>query len=73
MAKPESKWYDMAEEGWKELIAAAHKIEDAANGLKKTEQSIDGYNIERALNKHKPALMREHLEGLQGHRKENEL
>lgn len=73
MAKPESKWYDMAEQGWKDLIAAAEKIEEAANGLKKTEQSIDGYNIERALNKHKPDMMREHLAGLQGHRKENEL
>jgi len=65
--------YELAEQGWRELVAAAEKVQYAANLLKKTEQSIDGYNIERALNKHKPDLMQQHLQGLQEHRKDKSL
>ena len=68
----ENPW-QMAEEGWAELVQAAEKIQAAANLIKKTERSIDGYNIERSLNKHKPHLMQEHLDGLREHRKENKL
>lgn len=63
----------MAEEGWAELVAAANKIQSAANAIKKTDRSIDGYNIERSLNKHKPLLMKEHYDGLKEHRKSNKL
>ncbi len=73
MAEVEQNPWQMAEEGWRELTAAAAKIQAAANAIKKTERSIDGYNIERTLNKHKPHLMAEHLEGLKEHRKENSL
>ncbi|MCZ7649321.1 MAG: hypothetical protein M5U26_29370 [Planctomycetota bacterium] len=70
-AKSETKaLYDQAEEGWRELVAAAGKILEAAGKLKKTERSIDGYNIERAVLKHKPELMSQHLDGLVEHRKE---
>jgi hypothetical protein len=72
MADEQNPW-QMAEEGWQELIAAAQKIQNAANAIKKGERSIDGYNIERSLNKHKPHLMTEHYEGLKAHRKENSL
>lgn len=65
--------YDLAEEGWAELVAAVDKIQRAANLIKKTERSIDGYNIERALVKHKPDLMKDHLEGLRQHRKTNDV
>ena len=65
--------YDLAEQGWRDLIAAVDKIQAAANRLKKTERSIDGYDIEKAIVKHKPELMRKHLEGLVMHRKENKL
>lgn len=65
--------YDLAEEGWVELVAATDKIQQAANLIKKTERSIDGYNIERALVKHKPDLMKDHLEGLRQHRKTNDV
>lgn len=65
--------YQQAEEGWAELVAAAAKVQAAADRIKRGERSIDGYNIERALNKHKPHLMREHLDGLREHRKENKL
>ena len=65
--------WQMAEEGWAELVAAAAKIQNAANAIKKGDRSIDGYNIERSLNKHKPHLMKEHYEGLQNHRKEHKL
>ena len=68
----ENPW-QLAEEGWAELAAAAAKIQHAANLIKKTERSIDGYNVERSLNKHKPHLMTEHLDGLRMHRKENSL
>ena len=65
--------YEQAEQGWADLVAAADKIQDAANKLKKTDKSVDGYNIERALIKHKPDMMKQHLEGLKLHRSENKL
>jgi len=65
--------YDLAEQGWRDLIAAVDRIQAAANKLKKTERSIDGYDIEKAIVKHKPELMKKHLEGLLAHRKENKL
>ena len=64
--------YDLAEQGWSELDAAAEKIQKAANALKKSENSIDGYSIERALRRHKPELIKEHLRGLRDHRKETD-
>jgi hypothetical protein len=72
MADELNPW-QQAEEGWAELVAAAAKIQAASNAIKKTERSVDGYNVERSLNKHKPQLMQEHLEGLRLHRKENKL
>ena len=65
--------WQLAEEGWSELVAAAAKIQAAANAIKDSERSIDGYNIERSLNKHKPHLMAEHFAGLKEHRQENKL
>ena len=65
--------YDEAEAGWNDLIAAAARIQSAANRMKNGAQPIDGYEVEKALRKHKPELMRGHLEGLQKHRKENRL
>ncbi|MGD0093884.1 MAG: hypothetical protein ABSE73_28580 [Planctomycetota bacterium] len=65
--------YQLAEEGWEELVKAAAKIQTAANAIKQTAHSVDGYNIERALNKHKPHLMAEHLAGLREHRKTKNL
>jgi len=72
MAETENPW-QMVEEGWSELMQAANKIQAAADIIKKGERSIDGYNIERALNKHKPHLIEEHLKGLREHRQENKL
>ena len=72
MADQDNPW-KLAEDGWAELVAAAEKIQKAANEIKKSDRSVDGYNIERSLNKHKPHLMQEHLEGLRQHRKENKL
>ncbi len=63
--------YDEAAAGWEDLIAAANRIQTAANEIKKGERSVDGYEIERTLKKHKPELMRKHLEGLISHRREN--
>lgn len=65
--------YNLAEQGWRDLLTAVDRIQAAANRLKKTERSIDGYDIEKALVKHKPELMKKHLEGLLAHRKENKL
>ena len=65
--------YDDAEVGWQELMKAAARIQAAADRLKRGQRPIDGYEIERALRKHKPELMRGHLEGLQKHRKDNRL
>ena len=72
-SKPEENPYDLAEQGWCDLLSAVDKIQSAANKLKKTDRSIDGYDIEKAIVKHKPELMKKHLEGLRAHRKENEL
>ena len=63
--------YDEAEAGWNDLVRAAERILAAANRIKDGERSIDGYEIERTLRKHKPELMRGHLEGLRQHRKEH--
>lgn len=65
--------YDLAEEGWRDLIAASDKIQSAANRIKKTARSMDGYEVEKALIKHKPDLMKKHLDGLRLHRKEYKL
>jgi hypothetical protein len=62
--------YDEAEAAWKELIAAAKRLQAAANLLKEGERSVDGYEVERALRKHRPELMERHLEGLRDHRKD---
>jgi len=70
---PEVSPYQLAEEGWEELVQAAAKVQAAANAIKKTERSVDGYNIERSLNKHKPHLMAEHLANLREHRKTNKV
>ena len=63
--------YDGVEQGWLDLIAAANRIQTAANQIKAGSRSVDGYEIERALKKHKPEMMRKHLEGLQAHRRDN--
>ena len=63
--------YADVEQGWMDLIAAANRIQEAANRIKAGSRSVDGYEIERALKKHKPEIMRKHLEGLQSHRREN--
>jgi len=62
--------YDEAEAGWEDLIAAAARIQAAANRIKDGARPVDGYEIERTLRKHRPDLMKAHLEGLQQHRKE---
>ncbi len=62
--------YEEVEQGWQDLIAAANRILAAANKIKTGARSVDGYDIERTLKKHKPELMRKHLEGLQSHRRE---
>jgi hypothetical protein len=62
--------YEMAETGWREFLEASKKIQRAANLLKKSATPIDGYNIEKALIKHKPNLIEQHLEGLRAHRKD---
>ncbi len=69
----EANDYALAEQGWQEMVAGAAKIQAAANKLKKSERSIDGYNIERALIKHKPEQIQVHLEGLREHRRDNKL
>lgn len=63
--------YDEVEKGWQDLIAAASRIQAAANQIKAGSRSVDGYEIERTLKRHRPELMRKHLEGLQSHRREN--
>ena len=65
--------YAEAEAGWQDLIAAVQRIQAAANRIKDGTRSIDGYEIERTLRKHKPELMKAHLEGLRQHRRENRL
>jgi hypothetical protein len=71
MAENAENPWQTAEEGWAELVAAAAKIQAAADAIKKTDRSVDGYNVERSLNKHKPDLMKMHYEGLKEHRKAN--
>ena len=65
--------YDEAEAGWEDLMKAAARIQSAANRIKGGQRSIDGYEIEKALRKHKPELMRGHLDGLRQHRKDNRI
>lgn len=72
MSDTNNPW-QQAEDGWAELVAASEKILAAAKAIQKTERSIDGYNIEKSLNKHKPHLMPEHRDGLKMHRQENKL
>lgn len=67
---PMENAYDEAEAGWQDLIQAAARIQAAANRIKDGQRSIDGYEIERTLRKHRPELMKAHLEGLRTHRKE---
>ena len=69
----EENLYDEAETAWQDLISAASRLKEAANALKDSENSVDGYEIERALRKHRPELMAKHLEGLRQHRKDNRL
>jgi hypothetical protein len=71
MADAVNNPWQQAEDGWRELVAASEKILAAAKAIQKTERSVDGYNIEKSLNKHKPDMMRLHLEGLRLHRKEH--
>jgi hypothetical protein len=68
---PPDNPYDEAEAGWQELIDAAARIQAAANRIKDGARSIDGYEIERTLRKHRPELMKSHLEGLRQHRTEH--
>jgi len=63
--------YDEAEAGWQDLIQAALRIQGAANRIKDFPRSNAGYEIERTLRKHKPELMKTHLEGLRAHRRQN--
>ena len=70
---PTDNPYDEAEAGWKDLAAAAARVQAAANRIKNGKSPIDGYEIEKALRRHKPELVKEHLEGLQRHRKDNRL
>ena len=41
--------YEEAEAGWEALIEAAARIQAAANRIKDGPHSVDGYEIERAL------------------------
>jgi hypothetical protein len=65
--------YAEAEAGWEDLIAAARRIQSAANRIKEGARSIDGFEIERTLRKHKPELMKQHIDGLRQHRREHRL
>jgi len=62
--------YDDAEAAWEQLIAAAKRLQDAANLIKDGDRSVDGYEIERALRRHRPELLAKHLDGLRQHRKD---
>jgi len=66
----ENPW-DEAEAGWQDLVNAAQRIQAAANRIKETARSFDGYEIERTLRRHRPEIMKQHLEGLRQHRKDN--
>ncbi|HZN57450.1 MAG TPA: hypothetical protein VFD71_05185 [Planctomycetota bacterium] len=63
--------WDEAEAGWNDLVNAAARIQSAASRIKESDRSFDGYEIERTLRRHRPDLMKEHLEGLRKHRKDN--
>jgi hypothetical protein len=63
--------WDEAEAGWNDLVNAAARIQLAASRIKESDRSFDGYEIERTLRRHRPDLMKEHLEGLRKHRKDN--
>ncbi len=65
--------WDEAEAGWQDLINAVQRIQSAANRIKETDRSFDGYEIERTLRRHRPELIKQHLEGLRQHRKDNEV
>ena len=65
--------YEEAEAGWLDLITATERIMAAANRIKDGPRSFDGYEIERTLRRHRPELMKGHLEGLRQHRKDNKL
>ena len=68
---PSENPFDEAEAGWRDLIAAAARIQSAANRIKAGPHAIDGYEIEKALRKHKPEMMKGHLEGLQDYRRQH--
>ena len=70
---PHDNPYEEAEAGWQDLLEAAARIQAAANRIKDGARSIDGYEIERTLRKHKPEQMKSHLEGLRQHRAEHRL
>lgn len=63
--------WDEAEAGWQDLVNAAQRIQAAANTIKESDRSFDGYEIERTLRRHRPEVMKQHLEGLRQHRKDN--
>ena len=65
--------WDEAEAGWNDLVNAAARIQKAASRIKESDRSFDGYEIERTLRRHRPDLMKEHLEGLRKHRKDNRI
>ena len=68
----ENPWDD-AEAGWDDLVKAAERILAAAKRIKDSPRSFDGYEIERTLRKHRPELMKGHLDGLRQHRKDNKV
>lgn len=68
----ENPW-DEAESGWQDLVNAVQRIQAAANKIKESDRSFDGYEIERTLRRHRPELVKQHLEGLRQHRKDNSL
>lgn len=51
--------------GWSDLLKASERIQYACNELKKTDQSISGFQIEKALNKHKVHLIAAHMANLE--------
>ncbi len=53
------------EEGWHLFRAAVTQIQNAANALKNTKESVAGYSIERGLQKHKTHMIEPHLDNLQ--------
>jgi len=57
------------EQGWLDLEAAAQRIQAAADKLKETDKSIAGFQVEKALNKHKAYLIPAHRQNLQEYMK----